>query len=91
MMLLTASPVIHAAGSDAPDCATANSASSDNGGDTDTSTCSIECLVSPAAAIAKAAESLATAPGASPIEHAKASEKSLAWPPDTAPPKFLSA
>lgn len=93
ILLIGSSPIV-LAGTSGPDaCAATGGATSDGccGGGVDTSLCQIACLVSPAALNTGVSDWLAPMAGAALLDFSAPHERSLAWPPDTAPPKPFSA
>ena len=91
--LLAGLPKLAPAASADPDCATVISASTDGGccGGADQLSCSSVCSVSPEAAIGKAADPFQHPSGVLPPGSFVVHARSVALPPDTAPPKSLCA
>lgn len=76
-----------------PDCVTASSASADGRCCTATNTpgCMISCLAHPAAAVGEMPEQLQIACEVAPPPSPTVCMPSVAYPPDTPPPKSFSA
>lgn len=93
VVLIAGFPAGAQAGSASSECATVSSVSIDGGccGAVDKAICSIACPAPLAAAVGEVSHRFQPTLGGSPLERSASRARFLARPPDTAPPKSLSA